>query len=260
MKLKHLLFLLFPFFCISQTKTIGLVKYHYKIPMEVPLYKTADLYFNNNTSIFKIGKADNKSDIGVTMSSKGISIISESEDEEGSQFYRDYQKKTLIFRAPKELFDSYIVHDTWIPIQWKIKKRFKKIGNYRCQKAVGEFRGRTYTAWFTEAIPLPYGPWKLFGLPGLILEAEDSEKLFKATFKSIQYPCSNCTFEFKKPTATQVKTLKEYVAFRDNFNYHLYKKMVSKMPRRMAKNLRPMPNNKSRKYRDEKIFEWETKE
>ncbi len=47
---------------------------------------------------------------------------------------------------------------------------------YPCQKAVCHFKGREWTAWYTPDIPRSEGPWKLFGLPGMILKAEDSKK------------------------------------------------------------------------------------
>ena len=37
--------------------------------------------------------------------------------------------------------------------------------------ATTHFRGRDWKVWFSEEIPLPLGPWKLGGLPGLILAA-----------------------------------------------------------------------------------------
>ena len=51
----------------------------------------------------------------------------------------------------------------------------------QCQKALGEFRGRKYIAWFTSDIPLSDGPWKFCGLPGLILAVQDTEAYFVFT-------------------------------------------------------------------------------
>lgn len=60
-------------------------------------------------------------------------------------------------------------------IDWKISNDVETILNHKCVKAVGEFRGRLYEAWFTEDIPVSAGPWKLRGLPGVILKARESD-------------------------------------------------------------------------------------
>lgn len=52
------------------------------------------------------------------------------------------------------------------------------IMGYPCQMATATFKGRVWSAWYTEDIPLDNGPWKLGGLPGLILRAYDSEKQY----------------------------------------------------------------------------------
>ena len=61
-------------------------------------------------------------------------------------------------------------------------------GGKRCarrsfQKAECSFRGRDWVVWYAEDISLSDGPWKLGGLPGMILYAEskDGEHTFTAT-------------------------------------------------------------------------------
>ena len=58
-------------------------------------------------------------------------------------------------------------------MKWKMLGKDSVIAGYPCQLAESNFRGRTWKAWFTLDIPIPNGPWKLGGLPGLILKATD---------------------------------------------------------------------------------------
>lgn len=60
------------------------------------------------------------------------------------------------------------------PMEWKILPDKKKIDKFDAQKATLEFGGRTWTAWFSQDFPFQDGPYKFHGLPGLILEMEDS--------------------------------------------------------------------------------------
>ncbi len=72
--------------------------------------------------------------------------------------------------------DSYLLEEQFPKLDWKIREETKEIGGYLCQKAEVHFKGRDYIAWFTSEIPFQAGPWKLNGLPGLIMEASDSKK------------------------------------------------------------------------------------
>lgn len=53
---------------------------------------------------------------------------------------------------------------------------------YDCVMAECDYHGRHWKAWFSPEVAVPFGPWKLRGLPGLILKAEaDGDFSFVAT-------------------------------------------------------------------------------
>ena len=69
--------------------------------------------------------------------------------------------------------------------KWQITEEKKNIGNLKCQAAVVSYAGRQYKAWFTNDIPISDGPYKFYGLPGLIVEIEDSKNHYK--FELLSY-------------------------------------------------------------------------
>lgn len=75
-----------------------------------------------------------------------------------------------------------------ISVNWVFQKGTKKIGNYLCKNAVTSFRGRNYSVWYSEEIPIPIGPWKFHGLPGLIFEIKDDSGEVSFFVEKINYP------------------------------------------------------------------------
>ena len=159
--------------------------------------KEAKLRFNNSHSIFTIKKDQ--------LNKKKVEVTTE-EDKSKVNLYFNFDINTPIslgmltdinnnytidhnffpidFAAIK--FDTLFVKDKVRIISWELLNETKKIISFNCQKARGNFRGRTYTVWFTNDIPVCLGPWKLNGLPGLILEATDSLNQFQFFAEKIE--------------------------------------------------------------------------
>lgn len=78
--------------------------------------------------------------------------------------------KDILFSKNGDYFN-----DTLFPMKWELSDEMKEINNLKCLKAKTFFRGRTYIAWYSLDLVFPYGPWKLGGLPGLIIESYDTK-------------------------------------------------------------------------------------
>lgn len=65
---------------------------------------------------------------------------------------------------------------------WTMLSETKLIDGYTCIKATStqKIDGETQnlTAWFCPKLPYPFGPFGVFGLPGLILELQTNKQLF----------------------------------------------------------------------------------
>ncbi|MEE1021773.1 MAG: GLPGLI family protein [Muribaculaceae bacterium] len=60
-------------------------------------------------------------------------------------------------------------------LDWELTDSVINVLGYECQGARCRFRGREWTAFYAEDIPVMDGPWKLHGLPGLIMKASDAD-------------------------------------------------------------------------------------
>lgn len=95
------------------------------------------------------------------------------------RIYKNYPQIGVLTFTDRIIPSDYKYVEPLEKPQWKLEKETKEILNYKCQKATTKFRGRLWIAWYTSDIPIQDGPWKLWGLPGLILEAEDCDSLYR---------------------------------------------------------------------------------
>lgn len=112
--------------------------------------------------------------------------------------------------------DAYIYKEPQPDFNWQLSDETKTVCGNVCHKATSNFRGRSWTVWYSD-IPTSEGPWKFTGLPGLILEAEDSTKEISFTAISVrqmQRPITTTKIDYFK--TTREKFNKAQAKFREN--------------------------------------------
>ncbi|WP_291063770.1 MULTISPECIES: GLPGLI family protein [unclassified Empedobacter] len=112
---------------------------------------------------------------------------------------------------------NYSFEDNVPEISWKLLNEEKKINNYKVKKATTNLFGRTWEVWYTEDIPVSYGPYKFHGLPGLILDIKDSEGYFhfepisiKENEDDVEYPIYKDFNKINSQKSEFVKYIKDY--------------------------------------------------
>src|ERR1700733_1019366 len=92
----------------------------------------------------------------------------------GTEYYQFTNSRKLVRK--EVLLDSYTINEALPSINWHISSNTANFDELHCQKATCHFKGRDYIAWFCPDLPVRVGPWKLNGLPGVIVEAYDTKK------------------------------------------------------------------------------------
>ena len=121
------------------------------------------------------------------------------------KIYFDF--KTKKYQEVKYLKEELVVQDTLNLPNWNILDEIKNINNHQCRKATTTFKGRNYEVWFTSDYPTKFGPWKLNGLPGLIIIAKDENK--EVFFEASEIFKTNDNIE-KKINSNKTITNSEY--------------------------------------------------
>ena len=109
------------------------------------------------------------------------------------------------------------------PIKWTLNDSTLTVAGYQCKTAVCQLHGRKWTVRYAEDIPTTAGPWKLCGLPGLIVEAVSNDGIHRFTLTELQHATAPIFYE---TNAITVKTSEEKLIKNRNktFGNRLYPK------------------------------------
>ena len=103
-------------------------------------------------------------------------------------------------------------------LNWQLINETKEILGYKCRKAIGKYRGRLYTAWYAEKLPINDGPFVFRGLPGLILEIVDTDQYIHFKAEAIN---KNPMVVFLEDSHSIIKTSREKCRkFQENYFYN----------------------------------------
>lgn len=188
---------------------------------ENPVVNKNVLYLGKNLSAYSQDRAaiSNITSLGGApvgagnISASNISINGMPAFSSLGNYYKDMSTSKIINIAPAGS-QVFAVEDKIPVIEWNITQEAKEIMGLQCQKAVGDFKGRTYEAWFSSQLPYSNGPWKLGGLPGLIIEASDTKK--EVIFKLTSFENADGAQPAIEVPASALKTTpKEYKDYQD---------------------------------------------
>lgn len=143
------------------------------------------LLFNSTQSIY-IQNGAQKNDTTINNPDYYLPV-NISGDKEGFPILKLHKSRIIYSKIDcRQATEHCILTDTLGAITWELLPEKKRFGTYECQKAKGAFRGRVYEVWYTLDIPISSGPFKLGGLPGLILEAQSTDGQVKFLFSQLE--------------------------------------------------------------------------
>ena len=101
---------------------------------------------------------------------------------------------------------DYEGYESTPEIVWTLTDDTLTVGGYYCQTAMATHRGVAWTVCYTEEIPSSAGPWRLRGLPGLIIKAESEAHTFCLT--ELRKEASSITAPEHRPDVQRMKYAK----------------------------------------------------
>lgn len=172
-------------------------------------FKNIEIIYELNYKISKQDTTDIRSEDFLLSINNGVSFFNSVNFNIGDSITKNSKNLADIYKIPKTKFtntiekniksslmtyyqkvgtDKFKYVDSLPLLKWKLLNEEKKIGDFVCKKATVSFAGRNYIAWYSLDFSVFDGPFKFYGLPGLIFQIYDTSNDYNFILKSIKTP------------------------------------------------------------------------
>lgn len=199
--------------CYPQSTTSYRIKYHVSYQRDVNdpsrIEETAILMTQGTSSFFAIEnhlKRDSVTYFGAKQEDR-IPITF-------NKYYivKDFEEEKIIHTENFVTHLDFYRYDTAMVTleSWRISSDTLTIAGAVCQRADIEFGGRQWIAWFNPDLPIYDGPYKFYGLPGLIYQVHDKNRSWVFELIGIEQDDSQSSYDLSYLPKVQLQTRDEF--------------------------------------------------
>lgn len=101
---------------------------------------------------------------------------------------------------------------------WTLNSTRDTVADYACMQAEIIYADREWVAFYTNEIPVPDGPWKFCGLPGLILKVGDKEgdfmyeaiglEILEGAYITMKDDCETVPLDYFNKVANDIRSIR----------------------------------------------------
>lgn len=222
-----ILFLLIGLLIKSQKKAIT-IEYKNNISSQ----DVGTLYCNDSGSLYIIKKINRETAIKNFPDGTTLYPANTDKNIANKPRFIYFENKTKSFYTNIINQNQEIIIKDITTAKWETIAEKKIILGYTCQKAKGEYYGKKYTAWYTTQLPFSFGPLKLTGLPGTILElvSEDGNTNLIATSVNTKVEKNTAETFISKYDFSKTMSLEQYNEWYDKQIQNFEEKINNQMP------------------------------
>lgn len=160
-------------------------------------------------------------------------------------YYNEFIGSTgFIYKEPKGV------------LQWTLQNDSASIGGFSCQKAITNFGGRSWVAWFSKDIAVADGPYKFCGLPGLIVEIFDEGKNWNFLLEAITNKSTSVALNYNKNYKYEEIKKENFIESKRYYSENKFELMNAKGSFKGVSEERKLKTQKSMRERFTKDNNW----